>query len=243
MLQRGHSDFAWFKERTDTLQSDTVTAYAEMASSNSAPALNPEPADPEERAEHNLPPKSYADSVSHSTGQYGVANGPATLSAEPADPQERAEHDLPPKSYADSVVQAPATTQNGDGLRLPNGDGPHQGVNGDGKKKDEDKLVHEKYTSHDGKTSLTSVKVDEDHHQSLKHSKKTAPRGSNTKGKRQETPKELASGRKAGAGWERSAYEPLMIFSPLVIGLFANRPMLVFDGHRSMSLSNGGCRP
>src|SRR4051812_851003 len=103
MLQRGHSDFAWFKERTDTLQSDTVNAYAEMASSSSksgAAALTPEPADPEERAEHNLPPKSYADSVSHSSGQNGVSNSDhGALIAEPADPQERAEHHLPPKSY------------------------------------------------------------------------------------------------------------------------------------------------
>lgn len=208
MLQRGHSDFAWFKERADSLQSDTVAAYADMASSTNAPALNPEPADPEERAEHNLPPKSYADSVSHSTGRQngGVDSHHGVLNAEPADPQKRAEHQPPPKSYADSVVQSPATALNGDAPRPINGSGPNGGVNGDAKKLDGDKLVYEKYTSQDGKTSLTSVKVDDEHHQSLKHSEKTAPRDSSKKIKKRDTPKELSSGRKAGAGWEKSAY-------------------------------------
>lgn len=211
MLQRGHSDFAWFKERTGSLQSDTVAAYADMAASttSSAPALNPEPADPEERAEHNLPPKSYADSVSHSTErQNGDVDGHhGALNAEPADPQERAEHQLPPKSYADSVVQSPVTALNGDAPRQTNGGGPNEGVNGDAKKLDGDKLVYEKYTSQDGKTSLTSVKVDDEHHQSLKHSEKIKSRDSSKKIKKQDTPKELASGRQAGAGWQRSAYE------------------------------------
>ncbi|KAK5049554.1 hypothetical protein LTR84_004483 [Exophiala bonariae] len=184
-----------------------------MASSNGgAPALNTEPADPEERAELNLPPKSFADAVSHSTGQNGVGSSDSgVLRAEPADPQERAEHHLPPKSYADSVVQPAATARNGDGLHETNGDGPHQGVNGDALKQDEDKLVHEKYTSVDGKTSLTSVKVDEEHDESLKHSRKIAPRDSNTKFKKQDTPKELASGRKAGAGWNSIRWAPLNV--------------------------------
>lgn len=206
MLQRGHSDFAWFKERTESLQSDSLTAYAEMASSTADPTvLNPEPADPQERAEHNLPPKSYADSVSQSTQQNGAVDDPGALNAEPADPQERAEHNLPPKSYADSVVRSPSA-QNGDVSGKANGTIHNKTVNGGPKELEDDKLVYEKYTSRGGETSLTSIKVDEEHHQSLKHSEKTAP-WDNKKVKKQDTPKELASGRKAGAGWEKSAYE------------------------------------
>jgi len=203
MLQRGHSDFAWFKERAESLQSDTVAAYAEMASStNQSVALNPEPADPQERAEHDLPPKSYADSVSQENG--GI-NGPAIspLNAEPANPKERAAHNLPPKSYADSVVQPPPA-QNGERSSQTNGVIPEEQVNGNAKKLDEDKLVYQKYTSQDGQTSLTSVKVDDEHRQSLEHSEKTA-KGDVKKVKKQDTPKQLSSGRQAGAGWEKSA--------------------------------------
>lgn len=214
MLQRGHSDFAWFKERTESLQSDSLTVYAEMASSTNGPtALNPEPADPQIRSEHNLPPKSYADSVSQSTQQNGGVDEPGALNAEPADPQERAEHNLLPKSYADSVVRSPPA-RNGAASGQVNGTVHHKLVNGDVKELDDGKLVYEKYTSQGGETSLTSVKVDEEHHQSLKHSEKTAPRD-NKKVKKQDTPKELASGRKAGAGWEKSAYEHSPMSFPL----------------------------
>ena len=204
MLDRAHSDFAWFKERTESLQSDTVTAYAEMASSNGPVALNPEPADPQERAEHDLPPKSYADTVAEPPRQNGGAIDPGVLKSEPADPKKRAEQDLPPKSYADSVVQP--TRQNGDAAGLSNGQSNGTVMNGEAKKLDEDKLVYEKYTSQDGQTSLTSVKVDDEHHESLVHSEKSAPRDQK-KSKKHDAPKELASGRRAGAGWERSAYE------------------------------------
>lgn len=209
MLQRGHSDFAWFKERTELLQSDSLTAYAEMASSSNdsaGAALNPEPADPQQRAKHNLLPKSYADSVSQSTTQEnGGVNDPAAslFNTEPADAQERAAHNLPPKSYADIVVQSPPA-QNGESSGQTNGIIPDDKVNGNAKKLDEDKLVYQRYTSPDGETSLTSVKVDDEHHQSLKHSEKTAPRDIK-KVKKQDTPKQLASGRQAGAGWEKSA--------------------------------------
>lgn len=41
----------------------------------SAAGLNPEPADPQERKENHLPPKSYADAVEESPGTNGAVNG------------------------------------------------------------------------------------------------------------------------------------------------------------------------
>ena len=64
------------------------------------------------------------------------------------------------------------------------------------------KLVYEKFESPDGK-QLTSVKPDDSYEEALRTDEKEAP-------KKQEQPKnskdELVSGRRAGAGWESSAY-------------------------------------
>lgn len=56
MLHREHSDFQWFKERTQSLHSKSISEYSAMATTA-------EPSLPGERAEHALPPKSYADAV------------------------------------------------------------------------------------------------------------------------------------------------------------------------------------
>src|ERR1700761_3528596 len=85
MLQRGHSDFAWFHERAQSFQSDSLSAYTEMASSTveDHAQLNPEPSQQEERAEHNLPPKSYAEAVNKEpTGQNGQQQGAVNGSAD-----------------------------------------------------------------------------------------------------------------------------------------------------------------
>lgn len=64
------------------------------------------------------------------------------------------------------------------------------------------KLVYEKFESPDGK-QLTSVKPDDSYEEALRTDEKEAP-------KKKEQPKaskdELVSGRRAGAGWETSAY-------------------------------------
>lgn len=52
-----------------------MSAYTEMASTAAPAPLNPEPSQPEERAEHHLPPKSYADAVSEPTDHNGNLNG------------------------------------------------------------------------------------------------------------------------------------------------------------------------
>ena len=61
MLHREHSDFQWFKERTRALQSEPISRYSAMASV--APPLNAERSLPKDRADHDLPPKSYAEAV------------------------------------------------------------------------------------------------------------------------------------------------------------------------------------
>lgn len=224
MLQRGHSDFAWFRERTQSLQSDSLSAYATMASPPTQGALNPEPADPQERADHHLPPKTYAGAVSEDPPSASPVNGTTSpqasdntssngtishsLNPEPADPQERASQHLPPKSYAASVSQT--SEQNG------HADEPPSVVitKSDLQPSHKEKLVNEGYTSQDGRDSLTSLKVGEQHQKSLRHSQRTAsPAKHKNHQKRKEAPEELASGRKAGAGWERSAYD--MSFDPL----------------------------
>lgn len=42
---------------------------------SSEPGLNPEPADPRERKENHLPPKSYADAAVENPGTNGTVNG------------------------------------------------------------------------------------------------------------------------------------------------------------------------
>jgi 2-acylglycerol O-acyltransferase 2 len=65
------------------------------------------------------------------------------------------------------------------------------------------KLVYEKFESPDGK-QLTSVKPDDSYEEALRVDEKEAPQ------KKEQQPKaskdELVSGRRAGAGWESSAY-------------------------------------
>lgn len=173
MLTREHSDFQWFRERTKSLHSPLLTKMA----TNSAP-LNPEPADPQQRAQQHLPPKSYADAVQEDVENEPTRNGIVKSKVNGA-----------------TAVQRPVAVKDGDYVN--------------GENVDEDKIVYEKYRNGDG-TVLTSIKPDPSYEESLKHGAKTAPRdqredAKNTK-KRQDTPKsQLATGRRAGAGWERSA--------------------------------------
>lgn len=139
------------------------------------------------------------------------SSGP--LNPEPSQPQDRAALDLSPKSYADAVIDPP--TQNGDGAgALSNGVSQHSPamVNGLKTSLDAERVKYEKHVGRDGESSLTSIKPDEDYESSLRHNAKTAPRARKPvqPSNRQNIPNaNLASGRKAGAGWERSAYGPM----------------------------------
>ncbi|EXJ65383.1 hypothetical protein A1O7_01724 [Cladophialophora yegresii CBS 114405] len=143
--------------------------------------------------------------------------GQGQLNSEPSQPEERAEHDLPPKSYAEAAK--PETDGlNGDAVeREPNpkhksavnGFAPRPLLNGhkDRQPLDEDRTIYEKHVNQNGEI-LTSIKPSENYEESLKHNGETAPREKKATrpAKRQDrTRDELASGRQAGAGWEKSA--------------------------------------
>lgn len=71
-----------------------------------------------------------------------------------------------------------------------------EGLNGQ-----QQKLVYEKFESPDGK-QLTSVKPDDSYEEGLRQDEKEYKEEE----KKQDSKNELVSGRRAGAGWERSAY-------------------------------------
>lgn len=171
-----------------------------------------------------------------------MAASSVPLNAEPSQPQERAEHDLPPKSYA-TAATLPHEEQQSDGFlngqvngsTQSNGTPTHTNhANGsahpdaEGKNLDEDRVVFEKYADHNGAV-LTSVKPDEGYEEGLKHDHDTAPRDQHPPGKavkKQDTPtSQLTSGRRAGAGWERSTYARYLRMPPWLTLSIAS------DGH------------
>ena len=180
MLQRGHSDFAWFRERAESLHNNSFSHYTDMASTTideQQDLLNPEPSRPKERAEHNLPPMSHAEATDPGVNvQNGAPVGPWSGSEE--------------KGAANGSPHPP----------LINGAKSRQ--------RDQDKVIYEKHVNKAGEI-LPSIKPSKNFEGRLLHSGQTAPREkkSHTPAKRQDvTQDDLASGRRAGAGWEKSAY-------------------------------------
>jgi 2-acylglycerol O-acyltransferase 2 len=169
--------------------------------------LNAETSQPKERAEHDLPPKSYADAVTNTTRESS----------------RRADADEANKSGANGYLENDTghTAGNVDGFPPVNNDttkpinseqvdeGKVREKRAGGEKVDKDKAIYEKYINDRG-DRLTSVKPDESYEKSLEHGREAAPR-EKKKAKSMEAAKKhdekphLASGRRAGAGWERSA--------------------------------------
>jgi hypothetical protein len=142
----------------------------------------------------------------------------ASLNPEPSQPQERASQHLPPKLYAEAAVE---TTKNDDGEIMPreNGDVPSNeaggstqpnAVNGSAKgnglrRNIDDLVIYDNHTNQHGE-KLTSIMPDEKYEQALKHHAGSAPKQKGRSGKKQDAnDAQLASGRRAGAGWQRSA--------------------------------------
>ena len=162
MLHREHSDFQCFRERSQSLHSEPISAYSGMASVS------------------------------------------ASLSATPALPKERAEHDLPPKSYADAVVISSDDVDDHSHQRRLSMSGTSSTTAVDDRNQlDEDRVLYERHNSSNGRGTLTSVRPDESYEEALRHNGDTAPRLPKRRSGRPQTP--LESGRKAGAGWQRSA--------------------------------------
>lgn len=65
MLRRENSEYQWFRDRAASIHTDLESEYPTtwpVMDATQTP-LNAEPADPQERAEHDLPPKSFADAA------------------------------------------------------------------------------------------------------------------------------------------------------------------------------------
>ncbi len=211
MLKRGDSDFAWFKARSDSIHSSLTSQYSEMAAATVP--LNAETSQPQERAEHHLPQKSYADAVADYEGADARAPADAGANGHLQDSSSMGTagntNGFPPREIgADKPIENKT-------------DNPSKNTTDESTKNvttkqlDEDKLVYEKYVDDRG-THLTSVKTDEAYSKGLNHDRETAPL-EEEKSKIMQAPRkhdpdrkqekiQLASGRRAGAGWERSAY-------------------------------------
>lgn len=147
--------------------------------------LNPEPSQPKEREEHDLPPKSYAEAV-----------------ALPPDGQ-REDHAL--HSQENFEAQAGATVETVE-WHQENPDSPTL-TNGTQTPAKEDTEIYEKHIDSNGHI-LTSVKPSKGYEESLKHHEAIAPprQRSRKTAKIPDTPNSiLKTGRVAGAGWGKSA--------------------------------------
>ncbi|KAF2090779.1 diacylglycerol O-acyltransferas-like protein 2B [Saccharata proteae CBS 121410] len=141
-----------------------------------------------------------------------------SLNSEPSLPKERRAHRLPPKSYAEAT-ETPAHEQQSNGAVTNGADGPsmpaeysgegmdysaHSPVRrghkrgpskSNGTSKQDNKVVYEKHRDPDGNL-LTSIKPDESYEKGLRQDEKERKRDEKS---------ELATGRQAGAGWEKSS--------------------------------------
>ena len=193
MLKREHSEFQWFRERAASIHTHLNQDYPildpddKTFSMSKSAHLNPEPADPQEREEHDLPPKSYADAAQEALEDENGADEEHHLNGNGINGTKFTKR--PRKSSHDTNV---------------------------GKRLNEDTLIFEKHSNGDG-TTLVSVKPDPVYEESLKHSQQTAPRSEHSKSRGssmtvvEKSPQQdiakssLQSGRTAGAGWQRSA--------------------------------------
>jgi 2-acylglycerol O-acyltransferase 2 len=169
--------------------------------------LKAETSQPQERAEHNLPPKSYADAVANTTRETsGRADADeANTSGAIGYLENHSGHTVgnvngfPP--VKNDITTQISPEQSGE-------DKAHEKTTGR-QKVGKDKVIYEKYVNDRG-DRLTSVKPDESYEKSLEHDRETAPREkkkvrSMEASKKHDEKPHLASGRRAGAGWERSA--------------------------------------
>ena len=206
MLKRGDSDFAWFKARSDSINSSLTSQYSDMAASTVP--VNAETFQPQDQAEHHLPPKSYADAVGNAVADNEGEDTDAT-----ADTVVNG-HALDSSSMgtAGNTKDFPPMENGTDKPTEFKSDKPTK--NGPTKQLNEDKVIYEKYVDDTG-AHLTSVKTDENYSKGLEHGRETAPEKKRSKiiqapkkhdPDRKQEKTQLASGRRAGAGWERSAY-------------------------------------
>jgi len=140
-------------------------------------------------------------------------------SPEPSHPQEGVASDATPQSYEPSqhsVSDGRMGEHRNGSVTSKESAATNKGlVNDSGEKSkveqpDEDRVVHTKHGTSNGVVTLTSSKAHHAYEESLRHNGARTPREKRKAGvkgqKRADMAKsELASGRRAGAGWEKSA--------------------------------------
>lgn len=157
---------------------------------------------------------------------------------EPSQPKDRANHHLTTNSYTGA---APKKTEEGAG------EIPHK-TNGapytddakasaitdrQGRDVDEARVIYDKHISSKGE-KLTSTEPDESYDERLKHfPESVARRKGRSRQKQDPNDPKLASGRRAGAGWGRSAYEKNCLCYSCELLTFIGS-----DGHLLMFHSN-----
>lgn len=140
-------------------------------------SLNPESLQPAERKENHLPPKSYVDTVEENLDSDGqVENG------------------VPMQYIGNGIDDAPRSP-----MRKVHKRNGSIRVNGVKKEKEDKKLVVENFQDRDGERLMT-VNFSKAHEQALLQDENEKPT------MKQNDSHALVSGRKAGAGWERSGY-------------------------------------
>lgn len=180
-------------------------------------SLNPEPSQPEERAEHNLEPKSYA-----AAAEEALQNEPAPESepqshesqtdgavadAKEALQKKTDEHQTDKQTNGTKIIRiVPAEEYEGEGLDnspkspLRNSHRRKSSVksNGSPVAKHGEQLQHELFAKHkDGHgDTLASVKPAAEYESETRKDRKTKQRRNS----------ELKSGRQAGEGWHKSRY-------------------------------------
>jgi 2-acylglycerol O-acyltransferase 2 len=206
MLKRGDSDYEWFKARTESLHSPLTSKYSEMAASTVL--LTADTSQPPERAERDLPPKSYADAVVNAkteTNERASADDASNSGA-----NDNHENNTVSTTMGDVNGFPPSNNEISKLTNQENVEGDNVHVKRSDKDKVErDKIVYEKHVNDKG-DHLTSLKPDENYEKTLEHNRHVAPRekeraGAKQAAKKKDDKSQLASGRRAGAGWERSA--------------------------------------
>jgi hypothetical protein len=170
--------------------------------------LTAETSQPQERAERDLPPKSYADAVVNAKTE--TSEGANADDASNPGANDNREDNTVPTTLGDVNGFPPVNNEISKPAIQENVEGDNVHV----KRSDEDKvegdeIVYEKHVNDKG-DHLTSVKPDESYHKTLEHNRRVAPREKKTveakqAAKKKDDRSQLASGRRAGAGWERSA--------------------------------------
>ncbi|KAF2099112.1 diacylglycerol O-acyltransferase 2A [Rhizodiscina lignyota] len=153
----------------------------------STAALNAEPSRPDDRAEQHLPPKSYSDAAQQP---------PPTTSSPQTNGIHRIDPPTPGEYSGSGMGEAPQSPSRGHKRVSSKPSNPK--LNGSAKKEqegDNGSIVQERYRSINGSgETLNSVKPSNEYDERLWQDRK----------ERKKKQPELVTGRRAGAGWERS---------------------------------------